>query len=516
MKVLLIYPLFPQSFWSFEKALALAGKKSLIPPLGLITVAALLPSEWEFKLVDRNIRLITESEWEWAELVIISGMIVQKEDLLLQIKEAKNRGKRVAVGGPYPTSLPDEIETVGADYLILNEGEITLPMFLEAIDRGELKGKFTSNEFADVTQTPIPRYELLDLAAYDNMSVQFSRGCPFQCEFCDIIVLYGRKPRTKTVSQLLGELERLYELGWRGNVFMVDDNFIGNKRNVKLLLAELKVWMQEKKYPFSFSTEASVDLANDSELIELMLDCNFSKVFIGLETPDEDSLTLTKKFQNTREPLIESIEKITEKGMQVMAGFIIGFDNEKPGAGDRIVEFVEQISIPLAMFSMLQALPNTALWHRLEKEKRLLDRGANINQTTLINFVPTRPIEEIAREYVDSFYYLYEPEIYLDRAFRYFMRIGIPRHSRLKQPGWRNIRALILLLWQQGIVRKTRAQFWHNLLTLVRRHASLIDHYLTACAQLEHFLEYREVVRERINTQLARINLVEFDTPYRR
>jgi radical SAM superfamily enzyme YgiQ (UPF0313 family) len=512
MKVLLIYPLFPQSFWSFEKALALAGKKSLIPPLGLITVAALLPTEWEFKLVDRNIRSITESEWEWAELVIISGMIVQKEDLLVQIKEAKSRGKRVAVGGPYPTSLPHEIETVGADYLVLNEGEITLPMFVEAIAQGELTGKFTTNQFADVTQTPIPRYELLDLAAYDNMSVQFSRGCPFQCEFCDIIVLYGRKPRTKASAQLLGELERLYELGWRGNVFMVDDNFIGNKRNVKLMLADLKVWMQEKKYPFSFSTEASIDLANDPELIELMLDCNFSKVFVGLETPDEDSLTLTKKFQNTRKPLIESIETITEKGLQVMAGFIIGFDNEKSGAGDRIVEFVEQISIPLAMFSMLQALPDTALWHRLQKEKRLIDRGGNINQTTLINFVPTRPIEEIAREYVDSFWYLYDPEIYLDRAFRYFMRIGIPRHSRLKQPGWRNIRALGLLLWQQGIIRKTRAQFWRNLLTLVRRHLSLIDHYLTACAQLEHFLEYREVVRDRINNQLADISLASVET----
>jgi radical SAM superfamily enzyme YgiQ (UPF0313 family) len=505
MKVLLIYPLFPQSFWSFEKALAFAGKKAMIPPLGLITVAALLPTEWEFKLVDRNIRPITESEWEWAELVIISGMIVQKEDLLAQIQEAKSRGKKVAVGGPYATSLPDEIEAAGADYLVLNEGEITLPMFVEAIERGEVKGKFISNEFADVTQTPIPRYELLDFAVYDNMSVQFSRGCPFQCEFCDIIVLYGRKPRTKTPAQLLGELERLYELGWRGNVFMVDDNFIGNKRNVKLLLRELKVWMQEKNYPFGFATEASVDLAKDEELMELMIDCNFTKVFMGLETPDEDSLTLTKKFQNTREPLRESIEIITEKGLQVMAGFIIGFDREQPGAGDRIVEFVEEISIPLAMFSMLQALPNTALWHRLQKEGRLLDRGGNINQTTLINFVPTRPVEEIAREYIDSFWYLYEPEIYLDRAFRYFMRIGLPRHSRLKQPGWRNIRALVLLLWQQGIVRKTRAQFWRNLLTLVRRHLSLIDHYLTACAQLEHFLEYRQVVRDRIDSQLARV-----------
>ncbi|MGL5804425.1 MAG: B12-binding domain-containing radical SAM protein [Xenococcaceae cyanobacterium] len=503
MRILLIYPLFPQSFWSFEKALALAGKKSLIPPLGLITVAAILPQEWEFKLVDRNIREITESEWDWAELVIISGMIVQKEDLLVQIQEAKKRDKRVAVGGPYPTALPHEI--VGADYLILNEGEITLPMFVEAIERGELQGKFTTTEFADVSTTPIPRYDLLNLNVYDNMSVQFSRGCPFQCEFCDIIVLYGRKPRTKNPAQLLRELDYIYELGWRGNVFMVDDNFIGNKRNVKLLLAELKVWMQEKSYPFGFSTEASVDLAKDPELMELMLDCNFRKVFVGLETPDADSLTLTKKFQNTREPLSESIEIMTEKGLQVMAGFIIGFDNEKAGAGDRIVEFVEQISIPLAMFSMLQALPDTALWHRLQKEGRLRDSGGNINQTTILNFVPTRPIEEIAREYVDSFWHLYDPEVYLDRAFRYFMRIGISRHTQLKQPGWRNIRALVLLLWQQGIVRKTRIQFWRNLLTLVRRHVSLIDNYLTACAQLEHFLEYRQIVRDRITHQLETI-----------
>jgi radical SAM superfamily enzyme YgiQ (UPF0313 family) len=267
MRVLLLYPLFPKSFWSFEKTLALVNRKALLPPLGLITVAAILPQEWEYKLVDRNVRGVTEQEWHWAELIILSGMIVQKDDMLALIQEAKRRGKRVAVGGPYPTSLPDDVLTAGADYLVLDEGEITLPLLIDAIARGETSGTFRATEKPSVTETPIPRYDLLDFDVYDNMSLQFSRGCPFQCEFCDIIVLYGRKSRTKTPEQLIAELQRIYDLGWRGSVFMVDDNFIGNKRNVKLLLRELKVWMAEYKYPFKFLTEASVDLADDSELL---------------------------------------------------------------------------------------------------------------------------------------------------------------------------------------------------------------------------------------------------------
>ncbi len=505
MRVLLLYPLFPKSFWSFEKALALVGKKALLPPLGLVTVAAILPQEWEFKLVDRNVREVTDQEWEWAELVVLSGMIVQKEDLLAQVQEAKRRGKPVAVGGPYPTALPDEVQTVGTDYLVLDEGEITLPMFVEAIERGQTSGTFRATEKPAVTETPIPRYDLLEFDAYDNMSVQFSRGCPFQCEFCDIIVLYGRKPRTKTPEQLLSELERLYDLGWRSSVFMVDDNFIGNKRNVKLLLKELKVWMAQKNYPFSFTTEASVDLAKDPELMELMVECNFTVVFLGIETPDEDSLTLTKKFQNTRDPLSESIDAITRAGLRVMAGFIIGFDGEKPGAGDRLVQFVEQTAIPVAMFSMLQALPNTALWHRLEKEGRLLNQGGNINQTTLMNFVPTRPLEDIAREYIDAFWQLYDPERYLDRAFRHFMKIGAPNpeHTGSLQVSWRVLRALLILFWRQGVVRQTRWKFWFNLFKIFQSKPSLVSPYLTVCAYIEHFFEYRQIVRDQINTQLC-------------
>ncbi|RMF22495.1 MAG: radical SAM protein, partial [Cyanobacteria bacterium J083] len=445
MRVLLLYPLFPKSFWSFEKTLALVKRQALMPPLGLITVAAILPQTWEFKLVDRNIEDIRESDWNWAELVLISGMIVQKTDFLFLVEQAKSRGKKVAVGGPYPTTSPEDFQAIDVDFLILDEGEITLPLFVEAITRGDNRGIFRAKEKPAVTETPIPRYDLLKFSAYDNMSVQFSRGCPFQCEFCDIIVLYGRKPRTKTPSQLLKELDTLYNLGWRGAVFMVDDNFIGNKRNVKLLLRELKIWMAEKDYPFGFTTEASVDLAQDDELLNLMVECNFKKVFLGIETPDADSLTLTQKFQNTRNPLHESIDKITQAGLQVLAGFIIGFDGEQAGAGERIVNFVEQTGIPLAMFSMLQALPHTALWHRLEKEGRMIDQGANINQTTLMNFVPTRPLEEIAQEYVDAFWRLYEPEAYLNRSFRYFMKLGDVKLGKSRKLNWTTIRALFLL-----------------------------------------------------------------------
>ncbi|MBD1945593.1 B12-binding domain-containing radical SAM protein [Coleofasciculus sp. FACHB-712] len=509
MRVLLIYPLFPKSFWSFEKAIALVGRKALLPPLGLVTVAAILPQQWEFKLVDRNVTQITEADWDWADLVILSAMIVQKEDFLVQIQEAKRRGKPVAVGGPYPTALPDEAKTAGADYLILDEGEITLPMFVEALERGENTGIFRSGEEKpDVTQTPIPRFDLLEFSAYADMSVQFSRGCPFQCEFCDIIVLYGRKPRTKTPAQLLAELERLYELGWRGTIFMVDDNFIGNKRNVKLLLKELKPWMVKHSYPFSFITEASVDLAQDQELIDMMVQCNFGSVFLGIETPDEESLALTRKYQNTRDSLSEAVHAITRSGLRVMAGFIIGFDGEKRGAGERIVQFVEKTAISIAFFSMLQALPNTALWHRLNKEGRLRSELANINQTTLTNFVPTRPLEEIAREYIEAFWKLYEPERFLNRAYRQSMVLAQAKYPKIrrttkKKLTWATLRPLLIILWKQGVVRKTRWQFWRNLYSLYRHYRGGLRRYISLCSELEHFLEYRLIVKQQIEAQLA-------------
>ncbi len=504
MHVLLISPLFPKSFWSLEKTLALIDKKVLIPPLGLITVAAILPQEWEYQLADCNVSEITEEQWDWADLVIVSAMIVQKTDFAHRIQEAKKRGKKVAVGGPYPSTSPEEAKATGADYLILDEGEITLPMFVEALERGETSGVFTANgEKPDVTITPIPRFELLEIGAYDSQAIQFSRGCPFQCEFCDIIVLYGRKPRTKSPAQLLKELDYLFELGYRGNIFFVDDNFIGNKRNVKLLLKELKPWMEERGYPFRLTTEASVDLAQDQELMDLMTACNFTAVFLGLETPDEESLSLTKKYQNTRDSLTESVDKIIRSGLRVMSGFIIGFDGEKPGAGDRIVRFVEESTIPIAMFSMLQALPNTGLWHRLEKEGRLIDSKAGINQTTLINFIPTRPVEDIAREYIDAFWQLYEPDVFLDRTYRHFLKLGNHKKRSKTKLTWVNLRAMAIMFWQQGFVRESRWKFWTNLFKIIWHRPDVFEGYLTVCAYMEHFTEYRQIVKDQIESQLA-------------
>jgi radical SAM superfamily enzyme YgiQ (UPF0313 family) len=507
MHVLLLYPLFPESFWSFNKALELIGRKASLPPLGMITVAAILPQTWEFRLVDRNVRLETEADWDWADLVIISGMIVQKPDMLHLIRESKRRCKRVAVGGPYVTSVPEAAQSAGVDFLVLDEGEITLPLLVAALERGETSGTFRAGgEKPDVTGTPVPRFDLLDLEAYNEMSVQFSRGCPFQCEFCDIIVLYGRKPRTKTPAQLLAELQTLYDLGWRRSIFVVDDNFIGNKRNVKLLLRELGPWMAAHGYPFRLSTEASVDLAQDSELLELMVAANFGAVFLGIETPDTDSLSLTQKFQNTRSSLVESVQTINRAGLSVMAGFIIGFDGERSGAGDRIIDFVEATAIPKAMFGMLQALPNTALWKRLQQEGRLLEEPQETHghQMTLTNFVPTRPLAELAREYVNCFWELYEPSRYLSRVYRHFMAMRPPRHRvPFRMLELIEIQAVLIICWKQGIKRSTRFQFWRQLFSIVRHNSAVLVPYLSNCALSEHFIEYRSIVCSEIELQLA-------------
>ena len=283
MRVLLVYPEFPRTFWSWEKILELVGRKVVLPPLGLVTVASLLPQEWEFRLVDCNIRPVDEAEWQWAELVILSAMIVQRSSLEEQIDLARRHGLPVAVGGPFASSTPEAPELERVDYKILDEGEITLPLFVAALERGELAGRFSANgDKPDITHTPIPRFDLLELGAYESLSVQFSRGCPFQCEFCDIIVLYGRKPRTKTPEQLLAELDAIYQLGWRRSVFIVDDNFIGNKRNVKRLLPLLFRWQKQRGFPFRFITEASVDLADDPELMAGMSRCRFESVFLGI------------------------------------------------------------------------------------------------------------------------------------------------------------------------------------------------------------------------------------------
>ena len=514
MRALLIYPKFRESYWSFEKALKLIRKRAMMPPLGLITVAAILPQEWEMRLRDHNIETIDEADWDWAELVLFSGMLVQKDDMRALIREARRRGIPTVCGGPYATALPDELTAAGADFLVLDEGEITIPLWLADLAKGAKQGVYRSDgEKPDVTQTPIPRYDLLDLTAYSEMAIQYSRGCPFRCEFCDIIVLYGRRPRTKTPDQIMAELERLYELGWRRSVFVVDDNFIGNKANAKQMLGELRTWQESRGWPFNFSTEVSIDLAQDKELMDRMVDCNFGSVFIGVETPDEESLIATNKKQNTKVSLDESVRRIAGNGLRIMAGFIIGFDGERRGAGQRIVDFVERNNIPLTTFSMLQALPGTALWHRLEKEGRLRPGEAHLNQTSLTNFVPTRPVEEIADEYVQGFYELFDASRYLSRTYRHYRVLGTAevhnnpaRRKRNKAKRPRDpaaLPALLTILWRQGVVRKTRFLFWRYLWQMGKHNRGGLGSYLGLCAYIEHFLPYRELVKQQITEQLA-------------
>lgn len=513
MKALLLYPLFPKSFWSYDRFMQMAGLKASIPSLGLITIAAMLPQDWEIRFYDRNVTTQTEEDWEWCDLVILSAMLVQKPDFHALIRKAVQLGKKVAVGGPYPTSVPQDALDSGAHYLILDEGEVTIPQFLAAIAQGENQGVFRAAEKPDVTLSPMPRFDLLKRDAYYAMAIQFSRGCPFNCEFCDIISLYGRKPRTKEPGQVLAELQNLYDLGWRGPIFVVDDNFIGNQRNVKRLLRELIPWMAARDYPFTFITEASVNLAEDVELMELMVQAGFYAVFLGIETPDADSLKVTRKLQNTRSPLVAACHKINQAGLLIYAGFILGFDGEQAGAGERIQAFVEATSIPQPMLGLLQALPNTALWQRLQNEQRLngssgvgvVDLG---DQNTLMNFIPTRPIVELAQEYVQAIWTMYEPKNYLRRCLSQCLSITVPAVKRpyMHFPFHKGLLLLARLIWYQGLRRQeTRAQFWQQLWVILRQKPQFLSLYLGLCAAGEHFFEYRILTKERISEQLSQL-----------
>jgi radical SAM superfamily enzyme YgiQ (UPF0313 family) len=503
MKALLIWPILPNSFWSYQTTLDLAGLRSTNPPLGLITIAAMLPPGWELRLVDRNVRLETDADWEWCDLVIISAMIIQKADLRSLIQKGVALGKKVAVGGPFPTSVPEFSLEAGAHYLILDEGECTIPLFLEALARGEARGIFRATEKPDVTQTPVPRFDLLDLSAYMAITVQFSRGCPFQCEFCDIINLYGRKPRTKTPEQMLAEFEVLYQMGWHRYVFVVDDNFIGNTRNAKLFLRALIPWMEAHHYPFILLTEASLNLAADQELIDLMVKAGFTMVFMGIETPDTDSLIGIHKLQNTRQSLIDACHTITRSGLQIMSGFIMGFDNERTGAGQRIQQFIEDTGIPQCQFSLLQALQNTAMWNRLQQEGRLTEGMGTFHQGAIMNFTPTRPVAEITREYIAAFWQIYEPLPYLKRTFQHFMRMNNWRGKTQRPLTFTEIRLFVAICWFQGVVRSTRWRFWGQLGAIALHKPRLLFDYFIALGAGEHFFRYRYEVRTQLLAQLA-------------
>src|SRR5213082_846203 len=383
MNALLIYPEFPDTFWSFRHALKFIGKKSAFPPLGLLTISSMLPKSWNRRLVDMNVRPLATADLEWADVVFASAMYVQKESLRQVIRLCKVEGKTVVMGGPYASmGLNDAIE---ADHVFVGEVETTFPGFLEDFERGEAKAVYQAAERPPLCLTPIPDFGLAELSQYSDMSVQYSRGCPFNCEFCDIIEIYGRVPRTKSNQQIVAEFDALRDLGWRGTVFIVDDNFIGNKKNVRKLLPELAEWQKENGYPFSLITESSVNLADDEPLLDNMRDAGFRRVFLGIETPVEESLKEAQKSQN-RGNLLDSVKKIQSYGMEVMAGFIVGFDNDPADIFERQIDFIRKSAIPLAMVGLLNALPETQLWRRLEREGRLLGEATGNNTVCPFNF----------------------------------------------------------------------------------------------------------------------------------
>ena len=515
MRVLLINPEFPKSFWTLEQSCQLLGHKTLMPPLGLITLAALLPGEWELRLADLNTRQLRTEDWDWAQIVMLSGMIVQRDGLLHLIREAKARGKTVVVGGPYATSVPEEILVAGADFLVRGEAEQILPRWLAAFTAGEKQGVFAADARPEMSMSPVPRFDLLHLDDYITLGIQTSRGCPFNCEFCDIINLYGRRPRYKSPDQVLAELDALHALGWRREIFISDDNFIGNQDHARAILTKLIPWLKDRGEPFSFWTQASADLGHNLPLVDLLTAANFGNVFIGVESPDEDVLAGNRKYQNLKNPLDQSLTNICANGLAVIPSFILGFDQEKKGAGDRICAFVEKNNLPAVMLNLLQALPHTGLWNRLQSEDRLLPTGINADMiNTSFNFRPTRPAAEIVGEYIRAIDYLYEPSKYLARTFRYFLtlrptraftaanagkaqgtahkKVRVPVGARLEQ-----LTGLLRLVWRQGIAAHYRWQFWRQLAGIYRQNPSRLKKYLTICGMGENLFRIREGVLEK-------------------
>ncbi|HEX8951147.1 MAG TPA: radical SAM protein, partial [Polyangia bacterium] len=387
MRVLLVYPSFPKTYWGAEHSLALTGKKSMLPPLGLITVAALLPPSWPVRLADLNVCPLDPADLDWADVVFVSGMLVQKESLHAVARLARARGKRVVAGGAYASTSPDALAPE-VDCVVVGEAEELMATLVEALEADALPARLEADEYPDVKTVPTPRYELLDVSAYQSIGVQWSRGCPFNCEFCDIIEIFGRRARTKTPAQLCTELDAVFATGFRGSLFIVDDNFIGNKVEARRLLGPLAAWMRAHGDPFYLYTEASLNLATDDALIDAMVDAGFNSVFIGIETPSDEALRHTQKLQNTTIDAAEAVRKLNARGIEVMAGFIVGFDTDDADAVERQRAWIGQSPIPLAMVGILIALPGTQLERRLEREGRLVHEsgGDNFMRT---NFVTT-------------------------------------------------------------------------------------------------------------------------------
>ncbi len=497
MKVLLVYPKYPDTFWSLKHALKFIFKKAIHPPLGLLTVAAMLPGEWKKKFVDMNVVPLQDRDLKWADFVFVSAMSIQKESVKEIIARCKETGVKIVAGGPLFTTEYREFEDVC--HFVLNEAEITLPPFLEDLKKGCAKHIYTSacadelradrsNQWADINETPIPLWELINMKKYATMNIQYSRGCPFNCEFCDITLLYGRRIRTKSKEQVIRELESLYLRGWRDHVFFVDDNFIGNRRKLKKeILPAIAGWSDKKKHPFTFFTQTSIELSDDEELMKLMVKAGFDAVFVGIETPNEESLTECTKFQNKNRDLIACVKKIQKFGLQVQAGFIVGFDNDPLSIFEKQIKFIQKSGIVIAMVGLLNALHGTRLYNRLKKENRLLLKDATGDNTDCsINFIPKMDYNKLITGYKKILSTIYSPKCYYERV-RKFLKEYKPLQKKIFRFHFSHIGTFFKSILRLGIIGKERVHYWKLIFWSLFRRPRLLPLATTFAIYGFHF-----------------------------
>ena len=485
MKILLVYPEYPETFWSFKHALKFISKKASLPPLGLLTVATLLPKEWEKKLVDMTVTILNDRDIMWADYIFISAMSIQKGSAKKIITKCKKLGAKIVAGGPLFTSEYKDFKEV--DYLILNEAEITLPEFLKDLKEGCPKHIYSSNQWVDIEQTPVPLWELVDLSKYATMCVQYSRGCPFNCEFCDVTLLFGHKMRLKLKDQILAELESLYLRGWRGGVFIVDDNFIGNKRELKNeVLPAIIEWNEKRKHPFFFNTQASINLADDEELMQMMVQSGFVSVFVGIETPNEKSLIECNKLQNKNRDLIACIKKIQKAGLIVSGGFIMGFDNDTPAIFEKIVEFIQKSGIVSAMVGLLNAPRGTKLYQRLILENRLLKESTGNNTDFSINFIPKMNYKALIDGYKKVLHKIYSPKSYYARIQTLLRNIK-PLQKKRYRFQLCYLTAFLRSIWYLGIIGEERIYYWKLFFWSLFRRPQLFPTAITYAVYGFHF-----------------------------
>jgi len=489
MKILLIYPEFPDTFWSFKHALKFIRKKAGAPPLGLLTVAAMLPPDWEKRLVDLNVTDLTDADLAWADYVFISAMIVQRDSAQATIQRCKTAGVKMVAGGPLFTMEHEQFPDV--DHFILNEAEETLAPFLRDLLAGQARRVYSSEKYPDIHQTPIPLWRLANLKHYDTISIQFSRGCPFNCDFCNVTALLGHRPRTKTAAQIIAELDSIYALGWRKSIFFVDDNFIGNKKYIKAEMLPALIEWRKGKVGMRFSTEASINLADDPELLNLMVQAGFDAVFVGIETPNEDSLAECSKNQNKGRDLVKSVKQLQRAGLQVQGGFIVGFDNDSASIFKQQIDFIQKSGIVTAMVGLLQAPLGTRLYERMQNEGRLVHEFSGDNVDGSTNIIPRMGLEPLREGYREILGHIYAPRFYYERVLTFLHeyqppKIRVPLEPQYFLALWRSI-------YQLGIRGVERVQYWQLFFWTLFRRPRLFPLAITLAIMGFHFRQVIEM-----------------------